>query len=85
MTCAISLQVKVLIASSEEISELSNFFPLYSDIRFEKQHVVLSSDEISLGVDDTSFPNAMRIMAENKTKLLTSTEALRSWVIFIKR
>ena len=32
-------------------------------------HVVLSSEEISIGVDDTSFPNTMRIRAENKTKL----------------
>ena len=32
-------------------------------------HVVLSSEEISIGVDDTSFPNTMRIRAESKTKL----------------
>ena len=33
------------------------------------EHVVLSSDEISFGVDDNSFPNAMWVMAENKPKL----------------
>ena len=32
-------------------------------------HVVLSSEEISIGVDDTSFPNTMQIRAESKTKL----------------
>ena len=31
-------------------------------------HVVLSSDEISFVADDTSFPNATRIMAANKTE-----------------
>ena len=33
------------------------------------EHVVLSSDEISFGVDETSLSNATRIMAENKVKL----------------
>ena len=32
------------------------------------EHVALSSDEIRVQVDDTSFPHAMRIMAENKTE-----------------
>ena len=32
-------------------------------------HVVLSSEEISIGVDDTSFPNTMRIRVESKNKL----------------
>ena len=32
------------------------------------EHAALSSDEISVRVDDTSFPHAMRIMAENKTE-----------------
>ena len=31
-------------------------------------HAVLSSDEISFVADDTSFPNAIRVMAANKTK-----------------
>ena len=31
------------------------------------EFVTLSSDEISFGVDDTSFPNAIRITTENKT------------------
>ena len=30
------------------------------------EYVALSSDEVSFGVDDTSFQNVMRIMAENK-------------------
>ena len=40
-----------------------------NDTRLEKQeHVDISSSEISFRVDDTSFPKAMRIMAENWTK-----------------
>ena len=30
------------------------------------KHVALSSDKISFGVKDTSFPNVLRIMAEKK-------------------
>ena len=32
------------------------------------EHVALSSDEISVRVDNTSFPHAVRIMAENKAE-----------------
>lgn len=37
------------------------------------KHVALSSDKISFGVKDTSFPNVLRIMAEKKC--LSSTRA----------
>lgn len=33
------------------------------------EYVVLSSEKTSFGLDNTLFPNAMRIMAENKTEL----------------
>ena len=32
------------------------------------EHVALSGDEISVRVDDNSFPHVMRVMAENKTE-----------------
>lgn len=33
------------------------------------EYVVISSEKTSFGVDNTLFPNAMQIMAENKTEL----------------
>lgn len=58
---------------------------MLNNTRLEKnEHEVLSSDEINFGVDYTSFPNAMRIMAEKKLSFLTSTETVRLWELFIR-
>ena len=40
---------------------------IMSSSKKNNESVTLSSDEISFGVDDTSFPNAIRITTENKT------------------
>ena len=50
---------------------------MLNNTRFgNNEHAALSSEENSFGVDDTSFPNTMRIMAENKTEFFDSSEAL---------
>ena len=40
--------------------------------------------KLTFEVDYTSFPNAMRIMAEKKLSFLTSTETVRLWELFIR-
>ena len=49
---------------------------------------LFQTTKISFGVNDNSFPKVMRIMAgkkkQKKTSFLTSTEALRSWGLFIR-
>ena len=76
MTCTISLRLKFSVDLSA-VSKLSRFFsrsiPILTDLlelkKETNEHVVLPNDKVSFGVDDILFPNAMRIMAENKAKL----------------
>ena len=76
MTSTISPGLKFSV-DLRAVSKLSRFFsrsiPILTDLlelkKENSEHVVLPSDKVSFGVDDILFPNAMRIMAENKAKL----------------